>query len=328
MALAPFKNDAYHAWIEGRTESMARVHGSIPGEFDIWGCSPGCWAVIPRATRWFEVHRWQPGMEWFSPEYCQFLRDFNGPVYTGAAVPEITNHVIYPIDRIEERFSSYFLTSSLALMMALAIDEIETDRAAREHGTGEATWDEDVIGMWGVDMAATEEYAFQRPGCQFMVLEALRRGIGVYLPPESDLMRPMPVYGISEWDHNYIKLTARARELNAKYQQNQTAKADADTTIKLLQGELGALTAFVQTWTNPYGMKHGLVVRQTPGSGLGGGVTVWDAVPGGLPVRHVRAHLAVAANPARVRHRQRPPVARHQRIDARGDVPLAGTGRQ
>jgi hypothetical protein len=106
------------------------------------------------------------------------------------------------------------MTSSLALMLALAIDEIEQLRMARsihrEHKAYVATLDagvpvqppgftppaglpreifeaeldkpdeDDVIGLWGVDMAAAEEYAYQKPGCQFFILEAMRRGIGIY----------------------------------------------------------------------------------------------------------------------------------------------------
>ena len=63
-------------------------------------------------------------------------------------------------------------------------------------------------------MSATEEYGYQRAGCQFFILEALRRGIGIFVPPESCLLRPVPVYGLCEWGHTYIKLTQRARELN------------------------------------------------------------------------------------------------------------------
>src|SRR3990167_6202260 len=123
---APFKDSNYDAWVQGKVESLARAHGHVPGDFQIWGCSPAAWSVAPRATRWFEVHRWEPGQLWFSPEYFQFLRDFKGIVYTGATIPEIPNHVVYPIDRIEDKFSSYFLSSSLSLMLALAIDTIET----------------------------------------------------------------------------------------------------------------------------------------------------------------------------------------------------------
>ena len=308
---APFQNATYQEWAEGRIPSIQRAHDHIGGEFQIWGCSPGCWAVIPRATRWFEVHRWEVGVPWFSPQYVQFMRDFKGgPVYTGGAVPEIPNHVIYPIDRIEEKFSAYFLTSSLALMMALAIDEIEQIRQARREWKMERALlrdnpgltaaagigykplppcvpqdeldkpdSDDVIGLWGVDMAAADEYAYQRPGCQFFVLEATRRGIGVYLPPESDLMRPMPVYGISEWDHNYIKLTSRAKELNARAAELQKQAAEANQNATGIQGEMHALNYFVSTWTNPYGMLPGMVIRQAEGTGLGGGITQFDGRP-------------------------------------------------
>lgn len=310
---APFQNSAYDEFVEGRVRSaVARAHGQVPGDFDIWGCSPACWAVVPRATRWFEVHRWEPQEMWFGPEYSQFLRDFKGMIYTGGVIPEIPNHVLYPITMIEEKFSSYFLTSSLALMLALAIDTIEKIREARRAVKAERerqvpdlrpgavnyardcynplpagihaseldkSDDDDMIGMWGVDMGATEEYAYQRPGCQFFILEAMRRGIAVYLPPESDIMRPMPVYGISEWDHNYIKLTARARELSSKAQRAQAAIEQAKTDLLVAQGSMGELNTFVQTWTSPYGMEHGLVIRQTPGTGLGSGITHLDTRP-------------------------------------------------
>lgn len=297
---APFQNDQYHAWAQGKARDITRAHDEIDGEFDIWGCSPGCWGVAPRATRWFEVHRWELNVPWFSPEYRQFLRTFKGPVYTGGRIPEIPSHLVYPIDEIEAEFSSYFLHSSLSLMMAKAIDEIEAYRELRKVHKAGGQWSahpamaridvlnvgelekddsDDIIGMWGVDMGANEEYAYQRPGCQFFVLEAGRRGIGTYLPPESDLMRPMPVYGISEWDHNYIKLTSRARELNARLTQSQAEQAQAAQTAAALQGELHALNYFVNTWTSPYGMQHGIVNRQTPGTGLGGGITSVDTRP-------------------------------------------------
>lgn len=326
VARAPFHDERYQAWKQGRVDLIQQAHDQVHGDFDIWGCSPGCWAVCPRATRWFEVHRWEAGVSWFSPEYVQFLRNFKGPVYTGGVVPEIPNHVVYPIDYIEAKFSSYFLTSSLAHMAALAIDTIEKIRLARDshrelqrdiarmqereaHGLppperhGEAMRvhhdlppgidpaellkddSDDIIGMWGVDMAASEEYAYQRPGCQFFVLEALRRGIGFYLPPESDLMRPQPVYGISEWDHNYIKLTSRARELSARGAQMAQQKHEAELQLAGLQGEQHALNYFVSTWTSAYGMEAGKVVRIEPGTGLGSGITSLD----GRPIESVQA---------------------------------------
>ena len=284
----PFYGPSFAAWQQGKVQSYPP---HINEEFEIWGCSPGLWAVAPRLTRFFEVHRWEVGKPWFSPEYVEFLKNFKGPVYTGGRIPEITNHVVYPIDAIESEFSSYFLSSSLSLMCALAIMEIEQIRKARREkdktllpafvDVSELDKDDrdDIIGMWGVDMAATEEYQQQRPGCQFFILEAMRRGIGIYLPPESDLMRPMPVYGISEWDHNYIKLTTRSREINAMSQEAQRLVQENTQRLATLAGESHMLDFFVKTWTSPYGMQHGLVVRQAPGTGLGSGITHVDARP-------------------------------------------------
>ena len=306
--LAPFKNIDYQRWAKGKAEQVFHAHGQIAGDFEIWGCSPAAWAQVPRADRWFEVHRWEPGQAWFSPEYCRFLQGFPaGALYTGARIDDLPAATVYPIDRMEEKFSSYFMTSSLALMLAMAIDTVEQVRAARraKHSATAAPAalpalvdpaeldkpdSDDIIGMWGVDMAATEEYGYQRPGCQFFILEAMRRGIKVYLPPESDLMRPMPVYGISEWDHNYIKMTSNARMLSGKAQDAQRMIQEAQVQVHRLEGEMAALNQFVHTWTSPYGMKHGMVISHEPGTGLGGGITSFDGRP--------LARMEPAANPA------------------------------
>ena len=285
--LAPYWDQTYRDFLEGKEQvAPPLIHGDE--RWDIWGCSPGAAGQVGRATRWFEVHRWEPGKDWFQPGYIEFLTKFKGPVYTGKAIPEIPNHRVYPIEAIEEEFSSYFLTSSLALMMALAIKEIEQVRRARLGATRrglidtlpefvsedelQKTDDDDEIGFWGVDMAAAEEYGYQRAGCQHFILEALRRGIGVYVPPESCLLRPMPVYGISEWDHAYIKLTQRARELAARVSTYQQEINQGQQKLAHVQGAMDDLNYMVNTWTSPYGLPAGVKMRLKPGTGLGGAV--------------------------------------------------------
>jgi hypothetical protein len=296
--LAPYWDKTYRDFLEGK-EQMAPplIHGNE--KWDIWGCSPGAAGQVGRATRWFEVHRWEPGKDWFQTGYLEFLRRFKGAVYIGGAVPpdDIPMQRRYPIKRVEEEFSSYFLTSSLSLMMALAILEIDQIRKARKayQATLQSTEaekmaiaqanplpefvsldeltkadEEDEIGFWGVDMAATEEYGYQRAGCQFFILEALRHGISVYVPPESCLLRPMPVYGICEWDHNYIKMTQRMRELNARLHQHQQEASNAQAAIHHVQGGIEDLNYNVNTWTSRYGLPAGVSMRLKPGTGLGG----------------------------------------------------------
>lgn len=264
VALAPYADRSYETFLQGKPQ-MYPPAPHLGEEWEIWGCSPGAYGVVRRATRWFEVHRWEPGQQWFSPEYCQFLANFRGPVYTGGPVPDIPNHVVYPVARVEAEFSPYFLTSSLALMMALAILEIEHARGAPEHAP-----EDDAIGFWGVDMAATEEYGYQRAGCQHFILEALRRGITVYVPPESDLLRPMPVYGLCEWDHNYIKATQRMRELQARRAQHEQEFQTAQNALRFVQGAIDDHTYQINTWTSPYGLPAGVMLRLKPGTGMGG----------------------------------------------------------
>jgi hypothetical protein len=228
-------------------------------EWQIWGCSPGASGAVRRASRWFEVHRWEPGQAWLPQTYCQFLKNFAGPVYVGGPIPkeEIPNQVMYPLEEVETEFSSFFLTSSLSLMFALAILEIEAERKANP----DHDWNEDVIAFFGVDMAASEEYGYQRAGCQHFILEAIKRGIGVYTPPESCLMRPLPVYGLSEWQHNYVKLTQRAREINRRRGEAAQAIEQNRMIMASCDGALEDLTYMTNTWTSPFGLPAGEVVR-------------------------------------------------------------------
>lgn len=267
--LAPFKDQSWSASRQGMPNSPFRLEPYVDQTWEIWGVSPGAFAHVQRASRWFEVHRWEPGQPWFGPEYVQFLRDFRGPVYTGGPIPEIRNHVVYPIERVERVFSAYFLHSSLSLMAALAILEIEDARKER----GGPDPDGEVIGFWGVDMAANEEYGDQRSGCHFFILEALRRGISVFVPPESCLLRPKPIYGLSEWSHDYIKMTAKQRDWNMRRQHYSAQLEDAKSNLQQLTGASAELDYMVNTWTSPYGLPAGLNIRMTDGD-LGGGITL------------------------------------------------------
>lgn len=283
-ATGPFKDESWKQFIQGRNQTYPPSQ-HIEEKWEIWGCSPGLFAVAPRATRWFELHRWEPGQTWFSPEYCQFLREFDGPVFTGAPIPEIKNCVVYPIADVEAEFSAFFLNSSLSLMAAIAIMEIEKIRTARKvhKAGGDASGllppslaseldkedSDDVIGFFGVDMSANEEYARQKPGCWFFGLEILRRGIALYYPPESDLFCPEPIYGICEWDHNYIKATVRMREINQRVQAHQEQVNKVQSQLMCDHGAKEDMAYFIKTWmAAKYALPAGLIVHE-PGTGLG-----------------------------------------------------------
>jgi hypothetical protein len=104
------------------------------------------------------------------------------------------------------------------------------------------------IGLWGVDMAAQEEYGDQRLGCQYFVTLAKQKGIKVTVPPESDLLMPRMLYGVGEWSPKMIKMTARLKELQGrKNAADQTAQAARDQGI-FLSGAIENHNYMLTTW--------------------------------------------------------------------------------
>ena len=233
--------------------------------FQIWACSPGTYSQLPRCDEFFELHRWEPGevgkaatqKPWFSPEYVAWMGK-QKCVWMYQPVPEIPNSKAIPVEEITKRYGTYFFTSTIAFMIAGAIDDIMADRETRE------TDEQDVIALFGVDMAANEEYGYQRAGCQHFLCLAADLGIQVYVPPESDLLRPMPLYGISESSHWMIKATSRKRELEGRLANANNMLAQATHDIAFLQGALDDLNYHMLTWGEDrqgMGVSHELLAK-------------------------------------------------------------------
>ena len=200
-------------------------------EWQIWACSPGTMGVAPRIDKFFELHRYEPGQPWFQPSYCDFLKAFPGEVIMSAPVKEIPNCKIIPKDYLIEKYGPYWFTSSIAWMFAMAIE------------AGAKT-----IALYGVDMGATEEYGDQRLGCQYFAQIARAKGIEVGVPPESDLFRPAPLYGVCENSHGWIKQTARERELVQRLEDAKIRKEAAEKESWFLEGALDDLRWQKKSW--------------------------------------------------------------------------------
>lgn len=226
-----FNTDKKWTCLLGSAPSSLRLAPFGNPDWYMIGCSPGVYGIAPRVDCWFELHRYEPGQPWFSPEYCQFLAKFAGPVYMAEVRGEIPHSVEVPIADLIVKYGPYFFTSSLAYMLAMAI---------------EAGFEK--IMLAGVDMAATEEYGYQRAGCQFFAMIAKAHGIEIGVPPESDLFRPAPLYGISEISHGRIKILARRRELEGRIAAALQTQQNAKDETVFLRGALDDLTWCEQTW--------------------------------------------------------------------------------
>jgi len=190
-------------------------------DWEIWSCSPGTYANGQYFHKFFELHRWEPGQPWLSEGYVDFLKKFEGDVIMSKVVEDIPNSKQLPYRELVAKYGPYFFTSSLAWMCAMAIEEKP-----------------DKIAFFGVDMGSTTEYHDQRMGCQYFATLARARVIEVGVPPESDLLRPAPLYGVCEYSHVWIKQTVRAKELAGRLTEAKQIAEAKTHEIKFLEGAL------------------------------------------------------------------------------------------
>lgn len=215
------------------------VHLAPYGSEDwvFWGCSPGVWGAgrtygfIDRFDAWFELHRIESAAH-FSPEYRNWLNTVDMPVYTTKSQPQMKKNIVLPVDELVKKFGPYFFNSTVSWMLALAI-EAKPEK----------------ISLFGVDMAANEEYFSQKMGCIHFALEAQKRGIKVAAPYESDLFTPPPLYGVCEYNHAFIKMKVRKEELNQRMEEAKQRREQATQEEVFLKGALDDLSYCSQTWT-------------------------------------------------------------------------------
>lgn len=175
----------------------------------IYACSPHNYErrQLPRFDEWFEVHdhladrtRAYPYLRWLETiEQPVWMRDTDAihlfptarlypeQELRGEAVTRIVPFMM-PDGKRHMRprttvtrlgtFSYYHFTSSIAYMTAKAIADIEAGKAAPR------------LGFFGILQASDGEYAEQRPGFQYFLDQAMRRGIEVFAPDITDLFEP------------------------------------------------------------------------------------------------------------------------------------------
>jgi hypothetical protein len=243
------------ALVGSAPSSITRAPYDDP-EWTIWGCSPGAYSSLRRVDAFFELHRFDPDDPVWFREYVDWMKALACPLYMIEPLPEFPTSLAYPTEAMIARFGRNFFTSSLAWMAALAIVEIQ--RAMAASLSADPASDTDVsyeIAFYGVDMAASEEYGLQKPGCLYFIEKARDLGIKVTAPPESDLLRPLPMYGIGEASPMRIKLTIRQRELQGKVNECAAKASKANTEFEaamreqmFYQGALDDLQYHLNTW--------------------------------------------------------------------------------
>lgn len=188
----------------------------------IWACSAGNKDMLPRVDCWFEIHSnllWEEHAHFGRP-YLDWLNQQSFPVYMQDNT-FVGRAQTFPKNELIAEFGRYFFTSSFAWMMAFAIKQ-----GAKE------------IGLWGVDMASRDEYILQRAGGQFFIQEAVRRGITVHIPKESDLAQPPALYGFDDSTPFMRKLRVREKELKDRVNSMKQQRDQLAQNITYLEGAL------------------------------------------------------------------------------------------
>ena len=149
MHLAPYNNPDYEMWILNGVYSMIDFR------------------AITNITRHFDIHSLD-AIKTMPSGYFEYLQGLTIPVYMQENFAEVPTSIKYPLDEILTVIPRRYFTNSISYMIALAVYEGYTD-----------------ISLYGVDMAVSGEYEYQRPSCEYMIGYCEGKGINFYLPSVS-----------------------------------------------------------------------------------------------------------------------------------------------
>jgi hypothetical protein len=197
--------------------------------WEVWACSPQN-HDYPRVDAWFEVHsldrKWVPDNQPYYKKLATHPR-----VYVSKADARLPNAIVMDPVPLLAKYGNYFFTSSLAWMMAFAIEQKP-----------------ETIGIWGVDMSANDEYGYQRAGMHYFMQKASDLGIEIMLPPQSDLAEGVPLYGWKEHWPMYWKMRTSAAELEERIRMSAKMEEKHRTERQTLQGARDYLEYIKNTW--------------------------------------------------------------------------------
>ena len=221
------------------------LNGAIGWETWCIGMDPG--KITRGFHRWYEIHdpEWlmdkENNPDWTpdTARHIKWLRDISEK---GAHVVLCNPSEIIPKAKVMDRpriikefnltaqEAHQFLSSSIAWMLADAI-----------------LLNPPQIGLWGVDMALSEEYSEQRGGCVFFMREARLRGIKIVVPPQSDMFFGKGVYPDYTETPEFKKLVARRREIKHRLGEAQNAAQQAQMAGAQFMGSLQELDWLMRT---------------------------------------------------------------------------------
>lgn len=207
--------------------------------FEFWGVNE-MWQTkdVPRIDVLFELHdyKWiKEGKR--NKGHLAWLQQAKIPVMMQKHFEDIPNSVPFPRAPLEELYGSYFTNTiswEIALATYIGVDEIH---------------------IYGVNMATDLEYQSQRPSCEYYIGLARGKGITVYIPPESDLLKCFYQYGFEDGELSYMsqRLKRLEEEMGARIDMHTTQVRLHEIERYRAEGAKGAFDQVNKAFVYPHG---------------------------------------------------------------------------
>lgn len=220
-------------------------------EWEIWICNDLHKIVSDKWHRLYDLHSLKEIRS--NKEHDAFMRTTDKQVFVFDPQPEWPTATAFPKADINGLFGKYF-TNSISWMIAHAMLEGATD-----------------IGVWGVDLATGTEYAAQRPSCEYFLGFAAGRGINIYVPPASDLLKIAYQYGAEDDSPVRAKWDSREKELSDRLGQMQAQHSAMGAQMNQLMGALEQVRYDKGVWLSPSANRDGTPKSMTPSDNRGAG---------------------------------------------------------
>ncbi len=181
--------------------------------WEIWGVSDRH-DYVTRADRWFELHS-------LLTEDPDWADDWKKKLAKWTQDCELWDLKRFPVESIKQRFGTYFLTSTVAWMLALAIDEAV-----------------DEIELSGIDMEHKEEYRDQRAGVKHFIELAKFVGIKMHISGVNGILFDPVPYPMWQDDPQIMKIAWREKLMTKDLEELTAKKNEAEKRITELEAIL------------------------------------------------------------------------------------------
>lgn len=214
---APYKDDSFEFWALNEMYAAPGV-GKLDVLFEL------------HDYKWIKEGKREAG-------HLKWLQNAKIPLMMQKHFPDIPNSIPFPRKKLEEAYGAYFTNTiswEIALAMSIGVKEIH---------------------IYGVNMATEIEYSSQRPSCEYYIGLARGKGIEVYIPSESDLLKCFYQYGFEDGELSIMaqRLKRLEDEQEAKWK-THNQQVDLHSIEKYrAEGARGAFAQVQKAFVYPHG---------------------------------------------------------------------------